>query len=434
MGNEAKVSRRQFCSSAASFAVPYFIPSGVLGQSNRPGANERVNVGIIGAGQRGRQLARNIPPDCQVIAVCDVDGIKISQILKEHGAKWRTAKDYRELLDHQDLDAVLVCATDVHHVHAAVLACMAGKDVYVEKPLSLYLKEGRSLVDAARQYSRIVQTGTQQRSMEMNQFACEFVRDGGIGRVRVVECVNFDGPKLYDDRLFATQTVPADLDWDLWQGQARDRPYHRRLASHWTEGHPNWWGQWWDYSGNNVTGLGAHAFDMVQYALGMDETGPVEFWPVENGENARIHFRYANGVEVRLRFEDQKPYRGPRLGAVFTGSEAKIEINRNKFTTNPHDLVKHPPDARLADAWNGPGWIAKGHIQNWLDCIKSRRRPVADVEIGHRSASVCHLCNITRQLGRRLRWDPARETFVGDDEANVLLDRPRRVGWELPSV
>jgi hypothetical protein len=183
-----------------------------------------------------------------------------------------------------------------------------------------------------------------------------------------------------------------------------------------------------------MTGLGAHAFDMVQYALGADESGPVEFWPVEDGLDARVHFRYANGTEVRLRFPDERPYRGPRLGAIFVGTECKMEINRNKFTTNPPDFASDAPDPRVAEKWEGEGWLAHGHVNNWLDCVKSRERPVADVEIGHRTATVCHLCTITRELGRRLIWDPEREEFPDDAEANRWLDRPRRAGWDLPVV
>ena len=148
--------------------------------------------------------------------------------------------------------------------------------------------------------------------------------------------------------------------------------------------------------------------------------------------NARLRFRYANGVEVRLTFPDEEPRRGPQLGAVFAGEDCKIEINRNKFTTNPPDFIKHPPDPKLAEKWEGDGWVAKGHVQNWFDCIRSREKPNADVEIGHRTASLCQLLVITRQLGRPVKWDPDQEIFPGDEEANALLDRPRREGWELP--
>ena len=216
-------------------------------------------------------------------------------------------------------------------------------------------------------------------------------------------------------------------------------PFNIELFQHWSEMNGRWWGNWREYANSQVTGMGSHAYDMVQYALGMDQTGPVEFWPVDgedgiSGPLARVDFRYANGVEVRLSFPDREPRRGPQLGAVFTGSKCKIEINRNKFTTNPPDFIKHPPDPKLAKKWEGDGYVAKGHVENWFDCIRSREKPNADVEIGHRSASICHLITITRMLGRRLKWDPEKEIFPGDDEANALLDRPRRKGWELPGL
>ncbi len=181
----------------------------------------------------------------------------------------------------------------------------------------------------------------------MNRFACEFVRDGGIGKIRAVECVNFKGPIPYPAEGLPAEPIPNGVDWDLWQGQAPERPFNRKLFSHWTDGVGNWWGNWRDYSNSQLTGLGSHAFDMVQYALGMDETGPVELWPIEEGPTARLRFRYANGVEVRLTFPDETPYRGPRNGAIFVGEDCKIEINRNKFTTNPPDFIKNRPGPQV---------------------------------------------------------------------------------------
>ena len=202
------------------------------------------------------------------IATCPIP----PEALKTHQANWQVYQDYRKLLERKDIDAVIVCPTDPHHVLASMLACQAGKDVYCEKPLSVYVSEGRALVKAARKYHRVVQTGTQQRTMQMDRFACEFVRDGGIGKVKWVECVNFRGPDPYPG--FPAAPIPAGLDWDLWMGPTPQRPYNNKI-------HKDWWGQWRDYAGNMITFLGAHAFDMVQYALGTDQTGPVELWPVE---------------------------------------------------------------------------------------------------------------------------------------------------------
>ena len=431
-------SRRRFIAQASGLAgavaAPYFVPASVFATPTRPGANDRIVLGIIGMGERGNQLLSNIPATGTVAAVCDADSRKTAAASVKHGASWAQYSDYRKLLERSDLDAVMVCTTDHHHVHASILACHAGKDVYCEKPLSVYVREGRALVNAARKHRRVVQTGTQQRTMEMNRFACEFVRAGHIGNIHAVECVNFKGPISYPANGLVKEPIPRGVDWDLWQGPAPVRPFNRQLFAHWKANLGRWWGSWRDYSNGQVTGLGSHAFDMVQYALGADDTGPVELWPVESGDDARVHFRYAKGVEVRLRFPDRAPHRGPRLGAIFVGSECKMEINRNKFTTNPNDFVRDAPPPELARKWEGDGWIAKGHVQNWFDCIKSRERPNADVEIGHRTATLCQLIVITRQLGRRLHWDPVIESFAGDGQANALLDRPRRKGWELPTV
>lgn len=176
-----------------------------------------------------------------------------------------------------------------------------------------------------------------------------------------------------------------------------------------------------------MTNWGAHGCDQIQWALGMSQTGPVEIWPTSPGPSGSLQMRDANGVEVRYELGG-----GPVGGGVFVGEQCKIEINRNKFTTNPADFVKDPPKPATAEIWEGPGWIARPHIQNWLDCIKSRELPNADVEIGHRSISVCHLANITRDIGRKLTWDPDKETFPGDEEANCYVDRPKRKGYELP--
>jgi predicted dehydrogenase len=419
---------------AAAFGFPTLIPRRVLGTETTPGANGQIVVGIIGMGVRGRQLVMNVPQSGRIAAICDADSRKTAEATRLFQADWDVYQDYRKMLERKDLDAIIISACDHHHVHAGILACQAGKDIYVEKPLSIYVREGRALVRAVRKYGRVAQTGTQQRTMEMNRFACELVRDGGIGKVRVIECVNFRGPKPYPAEGLPGEPVPAGLDWDRWQGPAPVHPYNRKLASHWTEKAGGSWGNWRDYSVSQLTGLGSHAFDMVQYATGMDLSGPVELWPVEEGPQARLHFRYADGVEVRLRFPDVEPHRGPKLGAIFVGSECKMEINRNKFTTNPPDFVTDGPDPEVAEKWEGDGWVAKGHVQNWFDCIASRKKPNADVEIGHRTASLCQLLDITRQLQRRLEWDPSGEVFVDDDAANALLDRPRRKGWKLADL
>ncbi|MEO0530461.1 MAG: gfo/Idh/MocA family oxidoreductase, partial [Planctomycetota bacterium] len=276
------------------------------------------------------------------------------------------------------------------------------------------------------------------RSMEMNQFACELVRRGGVGDVRVVEAVNYSSPRPFPIGGFEEQPIPTGLDWERWQGPAPNLPFNQRLQAHYLAGLGVWWGLWEAYSVGFLGAFASHSLDMVQYALGKDDTGPVELWPVGRDDTGvlRVDFRYADGVEVRNRFPFRfgPKRRGPGFGAVFVGSDCKIEINRNKFVTNPPDFVTDGPSADVAKKWDGPDSVARGHLQNWLDCIKTRQRPNADAEIGHRTTTLLHLIHITRRLNRRLQWDPQRETFPEDPEANALLDRPRRVGWELPKV
>jgi len=234
-----------------------------------------------------------------------------------------------------------------------------------------------------------------------------------------VQGVCYTGPRDYDG--LPAQPMPEGNDWDRWQGPTAWRPFNHALQFGWMA--------WRDYSGGEMTNWGAHGVDQVQWALGMCQTGPVQIWPITPDASGKVGMRYANGVVVSYELAS-----GPMGGAIFTGENCKIEINRNKFATNPPDFVTNPPPAAEAAVWEGAGWIARPHLQNWLDSIKTRQLPSADVEIGHRSISVCHLANIARLLGRRLRWNPDAEQFVDDAEANTYLNRPRRKGYELPEV
>jgi predicted dehydrogenase len=418
------LSRRRFlkgtlATTAAGIVAPTIIPRHVLAAPGQPGANDRVIIGFIGTGNRAKQLMDHVPATGRIVSIADCYLKRAQDAVKEKKADWKIYQDYRKMLDAEKLDAVMVATPEHGRVLPCIRACQAGKDVYAEKPLSVYIAEGRALVNAARKYQRVVQVGTQQRTMEMNRFACEFVRSGGLGKLEVVRCVNYTGPQRY--KASPAEPIPEGDDWDMWCGPTELRPFNSKLQFHWM--------QWRDYSGGEMTNWGAHGIDQVQWALGMSETGPVEISPITPGPNGKVSLRYANGAVVRLELA-----KGPMGGAIFVGEKGKIEINRNKFTTNPPDLIKNPPQAASAEMWEGAGWIARPHIQNWLDCIKTREKPNADVEIGHRSISVCHLVNIAREVGRTLRWDPVQETFPGDAETNGYLVRPRRKSYELPEV
>ena len=212
--------RRGLSTAAAAIAAPYIIPRHVLGMGSTPGANEQIVVAIVGMGMRGNQLVKNIPAGGRIAAICDADARKTTAAMEKFAATWDVYDDYHKLLERKDLTGVIICPCDHHHVHASILACQAGLDVYVEKPLTTYLAEGRALVKAARKYQRVVQTGTQQRTMEMDRFACEFVRDGGIGKLKLVETVNYSSSKLYVPTAFPEEPIRAGMNWDLWQGPA----------------------------------------------------------------------------------------------------------------------------------------------------------------------------------------------------------------------
>ncbi|MFB3826019.1 MAG: Gfo/Idh/MocA family protein [Bryobacteraceae bacterium] len=387
------------------------------------GANDRIRVGVIGVGNRGKLLIDQLPEQAEIVAVADCFVTRCREAAAKRHANWEIYQDYRRLLDRKDIDGVIIATTDHGRVLPSIHACQAGKDVYAEKPLTVCIAEGRALVRAVRKYGRIFQVGSQQRSMAMNQLASSFVRGGGLGRIGFVLAVNYPGPADYAG--LPEQPAPEGLDWDVWQGPAPSRPYNKLLHLSWM--------RWRDYSGGEMTNWGAHGFDQIQAALGTDATGPVELWPLPGGPTGALAYRYANGVTVQLVMPAAGDLKG---GAIFAGEKGRIEIVRNNFRTDPPQMIKQLPPPEEVQKWRDDValWQAKYHMQDWLECMRSRRTPLADVEVGHRAISIAHLANITRLLGRRLRWDPEAETFPGDDEANRLLRRERRKGYELPAV
>ena len=431
---QQKSTRRQFLGSAAvtaaagAFGATMIVPRRVFSAPGKPGANDRITVGAIGVGGRATLLLQQLPESAQIVALSDCNVPRAENFKAQHKGNWPVYQDYRKILDRKDIDAVIVATGEFQRVLPCIHACQAGKDVYAEKPLTLYIREGRALVNAVRHYNRILQVGSQQRSMEMNRVACELIRNGGLGKILEVRAMNYPGPEATPSKAFHAEPIPKGLDWNVWLNQAA-----------WREFNPHWmgWMRWRDFSGGEMTNWGAHGVDQIQWALGMDGTGPSEIAPLTSGTNGEVAMRYANGVKVNFLLPQGH---GPMGGAVFICEKGKLEINRNKFASNPKEIAvelrKQLNEAEEERKWSDKLalWQARWHMQNWLDCIRSRKLPVADVEIGHRSISVCHLANIARNVGRPLRWDPAREEFEGDDQANSYLERPRRHGFELPTV
>jgi predicted dehydrogenase len=418
-----KTTRRQFLqgSSAATLglALPAIVPARALGLGGFQAASERIRIGMIGVGNQGMGNLKAFMKN--VVAVCDVDKTRVAAakeaVEKANGGECTPYADYRKLLESKEIDAVVITTPDHWHALMTVDACRAGKDVYCEKPLTLAVAEGRAMVNAARAHKRIVQTGSQQRSDRKFRLACEMVRAGLLGNIKTVEVgipgVNWTPPPVPDS------APPADLDYDFWLGPAPQKPYNAKHV------HYNF-RVYWDYSGGQMTNFGAHHLDITQWALGMDEAGPVsaegkaryhkEGW-YEAPEWVDVTYVYPNGVVVKC----GNDYKG---GVTFRGEKGDLFVTRGKLEATGVAIPEVEPEPHL--------YVSENHHANWLECIKSRKTPICDVETGHRSATVCHLGNIAVRAGRRIAWDPIKEEIKGDSDAARMLLRPYRSPWRLP--
>ncbi len=405
-----RVSRRSFLGAlGAGLVAPAIARPGAIGTAFRPDANERVGIGHIGVGgmgngHLGRYATSKSHPS---VAVCDVDASKRDAAAARVGSACFKTNDYRALLDREDVDAVVIATPDHWHALPAIHSCEAGKDVYCEKPLSLTVVEARKMVDAARRYARVVQVGSQQRSGAEFHRACELVRNGRIGAVKEVLVSVWGSSRPC--RLPA-EPVPSGLDWDRWIGPAPWRDYNRKL-------HPGSWRAYREFSGGTMTDWGAHHLDIAQWGLGYERSGPVEVRPPESGKEY-VTIVYENGVTVRCG-------KVAADGVKFVGSAGSITVNRGKFAADPAELGAElaSPAVKL--------YRSPGHHRDWWNCMTTRDEPVADVEIGARSVTVCHLSNIAIWLGRTIRWDPAKEEIVDDEAASRWLDRPMRAPYQI---
>lgn len=449
MTTTTSLTRRQFLrratlAAAVGAGLPQVLPSGVLAADGAPGANDRINVAFIGIGRQASGLLGELvrQKEAKFMAVADVNLPRAKAAAAKHGAE--AYQDYRKLLERKDVDAVVTATPEHWRSNICIHACQAGKDIYAEKPMTLTIREGRLMVEAARKYKRVFQVGSQQRSDWTDIAACEFIRKGGLGKIKKVYCWNYPSP--WDVQMPA-QPVPEGLDWDMWCGPTEVTNYnqHFYIPRPTKELVGPGWLSLRAYSGGEMTGWGAHGFDMVQYALGMDASGPVEIWtegaklvpPVYTGPESqdrgnkacstpKVFFRYAGDIVMELVDKTPDGKRPPSFGGIFVAEKGTFTIDRGRISSDPDDIALDIMKQR-PKGYNG------SHIANWLSCIKSRQTPHADVEIGHRSGTVCHLGNIARWTGRKLQWDPVKETF-NDKEADAHLDRARRKQWELPKA
>jgi predicted dehydrogenase len=445
------LSRRAFVQGGAAAVLTAATYGRVLG------ANERTGVGFIGFGLIGKRHVLDFrdQPDVNPVAVAEVHRGRLDEARALLGGSARGYGDFRKLLDDRDVDAVVVSTPDHWHALMTMLACAAGKDVYVEKPLTLFVREGRWMIDVARRHGRVVQVGTQQRSGGHYRRARDLVRQGHLGKVASVRMQSYRNimPGFGTP---ADRDPPPELDWDLWLGPAPARKYNPNRCIY----HFRWF---WDYSGGQMTNLGAHALDVAHWYL--DAKGPLSVSSVggryslrDNGETPDtqdVLFEYPGWSAVWSHREASRGQPGA-AGLEFFGPKASLAISRKGFVITadpkvpPENAVPqftgaHPVGGpeRVTDAGPSQPWTEaikddsgdqgeqfRNHVRDFLDCVKSRRQPVADLEAGHRVATACHLANLSLQLGRRLRWDAEREEIVGDAEGSRRLVRPYRAPWD----
>ncbi|MBX3448074.1 MAG: Gfo/Idh/MocA family oxidoreductase [Planctomycetaceae bacterium] len=429
-------NRREFLTTTvaglgSAFSAGLFV-NRARAQENPRSANERLGIGAIGLRYQGTVITEKARAFGDIVAVCDVDRHVREQARASFGSTPAIFEDYRDLLKQKNVDVVLIGTPDHWHTKMLIDACRAGKDVYCEKPLTLTIQEGQLIRDVVAATNRVVQVGSWQRSDHRFRTAVEMVRQGRIGQLQEVEVVlgkNVTGGP------FPTTTPPGNLNWNLWQGQTPDVPYIPE-RSHYTF---RWW---YEYSGGQMTDWGAHHVDIAQWAidsLPVEITGKANYPGVENGYNVAIdfeaHYRYANGVKMSILDHG-------RNGILFTGTEGRIFANRGSITGKPVEDLATSPLGREQfqiydfDNFDRPERSGKldaiiNHMGNFFDCIATRRTPISDVENQHRSISTCHLGNLAMKLGRPLKWNPDREEFIDDDEANRLRSRPQREGFEI---
>ena len=426
--------RKTVAAAGGAAAFPYLIPPSVLGADGSVAPSNRVVNGCIGTGSQGTGNMRSFLEHgkrVQVVAVCDVDRsrrLAAKKIVDDRYGNTDCAEynDFRELLARTDLDAVSIALPDHWHAIPAIAAARRGLDIYAEKPLSLTIEEGRAMCDAVHHFGRVWQTGSWQRSQQHFRFACELVRNGRIGTVHTVEVGLPTGPSIEPQ---PPMPVPDGFDYDFWLGPAPEAPY--------TEKRCHWNFRWiLDYSGGQLTDWAAHHCDIANWGMGTEYTGPVEIegtgeYPREGLYNAATNYRftckYAPGASpVAPDGFTMIVSNKNRGGALWKGTEGWVWVDRGGIDAEPKSLLQTkwgPNDIHL--------YKSLDHMDNFLDCIKSRAQTITPIEVAHRAITIAHLGNIAMQLGRKIKWDPVAERIIGDDEADRKRMRAMRAPWHL---
>lgn len=431
-----RIPRRTFLRSAATLAAASSLPQWYLERrqaqaaTRKLGPNDQPALALVGCGGMGRGDAKNASRFARIVAICDVDEKNLAEA-KKMFPEAKEYRDFRAVMTQESIDGVICGTVDHWHTLVSIAALRSGKDVYCEKPLTLTIDEGKRLTQAARETGRILQTGSQQRSDAKFHLACELVRNGRIGKIKHVHVWLPSGQR---GGPFAPSPVPAGLDWDLWLGQTPKVDYVKERC------HGSF-RYWWEYSGGTMTDWGAHHNDIALWGLGFERSGPVSIEGKALGEmipggytaysDYEVLYTYASGVTHSCRSTNADTWygavankEGQRHGVKFEGSDGWIWVTRGALEASQPELLSTPLDSKAA-----PLYESRDHMGNFIDSMRSRKQPICDAEIGHRSASVCHLGVIAMRLGRKLRWDPVSEKFENDAEANRWVAREMRKGF-----
>jgi predicted dehydrogenase len=421
------MNRRKFIEKASVMSAFMIVPRFVLGGKGYTAPSDLVSLGFIGTGKQAFGLKGSFEGtnEVKILAAADVYGTKVQRFVSEVNqyyaaqagqnqyAGCKTYSDFRDLLARTDIDAVVIAVPDHWHSICAILAARAGKDIYCEKPLSLTINEGRAMVHESRKHKRVFQTGSMQRSWPEFRQAVELVRNGYIGDIQTVK-VNVGPPPVPYN--LAAEAMPDSLNWDFWLGPNTPQNYHHFLAPSLTD---DFWAKWRDYKefgGGGMTDWGAHMFDIAQWGLDMDDSGPVMVTPPDK-DHPFLTYQYANGITMT-----HEPM--GNQGVTFVGSSGTVHVMRGTLETTP---------ASLKDKVIGPDekhvYQSPDHYKDFLQAMRNRTKPVADVEIGHRTATVCNIGNLAYDLKRPLQWNPHKEEFKNDDEANQQRGREMRKEW-----
>lgn len=425
------ITRRQFMGRAATLSAFFIVPRYVLGGKGYTAPSDMITLGFIGNGRQGLGLQKSFlnTGEAQILATCDVYAAKTKNFTDKANAFYagKAGKvdykscspyaDFREVLSRKDIDAVVIATPDFWHAVLGVKAAEAGKDIYCEKPLTLTIKEGRALVNAVHTHKRVFQTGSMQRSWPEFRQTAELIRNGYIGGIKTIK-VSVGGPPVPYD--LPEEKLPEGLDWDFWLGPDFYQHYNNQIAPALDA---DFWAKWRDYKefgGGGMTDWGAHMFDIVQWSLDMDHSGPTDIIPPDGKEYPHLTYRYKNGITMT------HENFGTNNAIRFIGSKGQIDVQRRKLVTTP---------ASLKDKVIGPDekhvYFSDDHYKDFLNAIRKRSGTVCGVETGHRSATVCNLGNIAYELKRPLKWNPETEKFINDDGANALCGRKLRDKWAI---